>query len=77
MDIELFLAAVSGKSVINAVLWVIGLGLICWLLWWLIDYVGLPQPFSKVAKVIVAVAAVIVLINLIISIMGGEPFIRW
>jgi len=39
------------------------MGCIFAILWWLIDYVGLPEPFHKVARVILAVAAVVWLIN--------------
>lgn len=77
MDFLTLLATVSGKNVISAVLWTIGLGLICWLLWWLVDFTKIPDPFNRVAKVIVAVAAVVMLINLIMSVFGGEPFIKW
>lgn len=73
----ILLAAIEGRKVVSAVLWVIGLGLICWLLWWLIDFCKTPEPFNRVAKVIVAVAAVVVLINLIMAVFGGEPFIKW
>ena len=51
-------------------IWLIGLGLIFWLLWWLIDYVKIPEPFSKVARVILAVIAVILLIRLIMRVTG-------
>lgn len=71
------LATVSGKEVVSAVIWTIGLGLIFWLLWWLVDFAKIPEPFNRIAKVIVAVAAVVLLINLIMSVFGGEPFIKW
>lgn len=77
MNDLILLAAIEGKNVVNAVLWTIGLGLICGLLWWLIDFCKIPEPFNRVAKVIVAVAAVVLLINLIMSVFGGEPFIKW
>jgi len=50
-------------------------GLIFWLIWWLISYIRLPQPFNKVAQVILAVVAVIFLINILIQAIGGTPLI--
>ena len=70
------LATISGPAVVSAVIWIIVAGLIFWLLTWLIAYVGLPEPFAKVAKVVIAVAAVIILINALLSI-AGSPFIAW
>ncbi len=70
------LAAISGQDIASTVIWIIVVGLIWWLLIWLIGYVGLPEPFNKVAKVILAVAAVLLLINLILGLSGNAP-IKW
>lgn len=70
------LAAVSGGSLINGVILVIIVGIVAGLLWWLISYIGLPQPFDKVARVIVAIIVVIFLINALLSLVG-RPFIVW
>lgn len=51
-------------------------GLVCYLLWWLIGYIALPAPFDKVARVIVAVVGVIFLINLLLTISGTGPFLK-
>lgn len=53
------------------------IGLVCWLLWWLIGYIGLPEPFNKVARVLVACVAVFFLINLVLGLGGGSPMVRW
>lgn len=54
-------------------------GLICYLLWWFISFIGLPAPFDKVARVVVALFALIFLLNLLSGIGGGEQFfnMRW
>lgn len=70
------MAVISGEGVVKSVLILIVLGIIFWLLWWLVDYVGLPQPFNKVVKVILAVAAVIVIINVLLGLIG-HPLIAW
>lgn len=70
------LAAISGDSIVSALIQLVCLGLVFWLLSFLIGYVNLQEPFNRVAKVILMVAAVIVLINCIMSI-GGHPLWRW
>lgn len=50
-------------------------GLIFWLVWWFVSYIGLPEPFDKVARVIIGLCALIFLINLLLGI-GGHPLFR-
>lgn len=69
-------AAISGQNVVNAVIWLIIAGLIFWLLNWLISYVGIGEPFSKIAKVIIAIAAVLICINALMT-LAGRPLISW
>lgn len=59
---------ISISAAVHVILLIIVAGLVFWLLWWLIGYVGLPEPFNKVARVILAVLAVFVLIG---------PFCPW
>lgn len=75
MELALF-AAISGSSLGNAVIQIAVAGLICWLLWWLIGYVALPEPFNKIARFIVAVIAVVFCINALMS-LTGQGFIRF
>lgn len=71
-----FLAAISGSQLLNAfVILVIG-ALIFWLMLWFIRWVGVPEPFNKVIKVVVGLVALIFLINFLLSIIGRD-FIRW
>jgi hypothetical protein len=70
------LLAINGSAVVTVFITIIVVALICWLVWWLIGYMGLPQPFDKVLRVIVAVVAVIFLINAILTLVGAS-FIHW
>lgn len=70
------LAILSGESVLYAVMYLIIIGLCFWLVWWLIEYIGIPEPFHKVCKVILAVAAVFICINVLLS-LAGHPLIAW
>jgi hypothetical protein len=72
----LTLALISGQGLVEVLVWLVCVGLVFWLLWWLVDYVKLPEPFGKVARVVLAVAGVVVLINVLMSI-AGHPMVRW
>ena len=73
MDLSI-IAAITGSQLLNVIIWVIVAGLIFWLLSWLITYCAIPEPFSKIARVIVAVVAVVMLINALLT-LAGRPFI--
>lgn len=70
------LLAIAGGGVIGALIYLICVGLVFWLLWWLVNYLAPPEPFRKVANAILAIAAVVVLIDVIMS-FAGRGFIQW
>ncbi len=51
-------------------------GLIFWLLFWGLGKMGLPEPFQKVAFVVLVIASVIVAIGLITGEMGVFPIVN-
>ena len=63
-------------NLIDLLLYIVIAGGICALLWWLVAFVGLPEPFNKVARIIIAVVAVLFCINLLLSLGGGQPILR-
>lgn len=65
------------SSLVSIVIYLLIVGGVCWLLWWLVGYIGLPEPFNKIARVIIAVVAVLFCINLLLSLGGGTPLVRW
>ena len=67
---------ISGAALINIVVYLVIVGLIFWLIWWFLGYVGLPEPFNKVARVVVGLVAVIILINLLMG-LTGTPLFKW
>ena len=67
---------ITGSALLSLFIQIAIVGGVCWLLWWLIGYMGLPQPFDKVLRVIIAIAAVFFLINVLLS-FGGHPMVRW
>ncbi len=67
----------DASSLVHILIQLIIVGGICWLLWWLIGYIGLPEPFNKIAMAVIAVVAVFFLINLLLGLGGGTPLVRW
>lgn len=76
MNLPLLVAAISGQALLNSFIVLIIGALIFWLVIWFIRYVGVPEPFNKVIRVVVGLVALIFLINFLLSLID-RPFIRW
>ncbi len=63
---------ISLSALLHAVILLVIVGLVFWLFSWLIDYVGLPEPFRKVARCILAVVAVLVCVSILLGLAGME-----
>lgn len=59
---------------INLLLYLIVWGLIFYVLWWALGKIALPEPFSKIATVILVLFIVIVLLNLLLGIVPIRGF---
>ena len=57
----------SIDALLNLVIVVVVAGLIFWLVWWFIDWVGLPEPFNKVVKVVIGLVALVFLIKILLG----------
>ena len=51
-------------------------GLILWLCWWFIGYIGLPEPVKKVAMVLIGLVALVWLVNVLMT-LAGHPFVNF
>jgi hypothetical protein len=67
---------ISLSSVVTVVVYLVVAGLVFWLLWWLVNYIAPPEPFRKVANVILAILAVVVVCSLLLSMVGGQTLFR-
>jgi uncharacterized protein YacL len=74
--LPMILAAISASTLLWAIVGIIVAGLIYFLLNYAIDASGIPEPFRRVAKVVLILIAVLFLINALLSLMG-HPLIRW
>ena len=56
---------------ISLLISLIVVGVIVWLLMYAVQYVGIPEPFNKVARVIIILIAIVYLINLLSPFLSG------
>ncbi len=52
---------ISISGAVMIIVYLVVAGLIFWLLWWLVNYINPPEPFKKIATVILAILAVLVI----------------
>jgi hypothetical protein len=69
------IAMIASSTLVSLLIALVIAGLIFWLVWWFIGYVGLPEPFNKVARVVIGLVALVFLINILLS-LNGTPLIR-
>ncbi len=67
---------ISGSALLSIIVQLVIAGLIFWLLWWFLSFVGVPEPFNKVIRAVIGLVAVLFLINLLLG-LGGTPLVRW
>ena len=67
---------ISLSGAVMVIVYLMIAGLVFWLLWWLISYIGPPEPFRKIANVILAILAVLVIIGILLSLVGGQALFR-
>lgn len=70
------LAVISGASLVNVLIAIVVAAVIFWVVSWAIAYIGIPEPFNKVLRVLLALIVVVYLINALMG-LTGEPFIRY
>lgn len=60
-------------ALVYFVVYLIVIGLIVWLLLYIIDQVPLPAPFNRIAKIVVTVLGVLIVILLLLNLIGEPP----
>ncbi len=73
---HLALAAISGDRVISLLISIVVLGLIWYIVTWVIGKIPLPEPARVVIQVVMALILAIFLINALLSI-NDHGFISW
>lgn len=62
---------------ISGLITLIIIGFILGLLFWLVDWLGVPAPINKVLKAVILLVGVIMLVNFLLQLAGQPGFIRW
>jgi hypothetical protein len=67
---------INGQELVSILIYLVVWGLVLYVLWWGIGKVGLPEPFGKIATVVLVLLTVVVLLNLLFG-FTGTPLISW
>ena len=67
---------ISISAAVGVIVYLMVAGLIFWLLWWLVDFLAPPEPFRKIASVVLAILSVMVVIGILLSLVNGTPVFR-
>lgn len=58
------------SALVSIIVYLLVAGLILWLLHWLVGVINPPEPFKKIATVILAIFAVLIVISILLSAIG-------
>lgn len=72
----MIIAAITGSSIVSLIITIIIFGVVYMLLEWAVKAIPIPDPFAKIIRIIMILAAVIFLINALLS-LTGNGFINW
>ena len=61
-------------GLLEIIIYLVVVGLIFWCVWWFLGYVGVPEPFNKVLRVILGLIALIIVVNLLLGMVGSPLF---
>ena len=61
-------------GLLSFVIYLVIIGLVFWCIWWFLGYVGVPEPFNKVIRVVIGLVALIIVVNLLLGLVGTPIF---
>lgn len=61
---------------INTLIYLLIICVVIGLIWWVVDYLPVPEPLNKLIKVVSIVIGVIVIIYALLGIAGMAPVVR-
>lgn len=67
---------ISSSALVALLVQLVIFGLIMWVLWWGLAKIGLPEPFAKIATVVLVLITVLFLVNILLG-LGGHPLVRY
>ena len=57
-------------ALVNLIVWLLIVGILIALVYWVLDAIPLPDPINRIVKVVVVVVAALVLILLLLQLIG-------
>jgi uncharacterized membrane-anchored protein len=66
----------TAQGLISVLIYFVIVGLIFWVVWWFIGYVGVPEPFNKVLRVIIGLVALLIVVYFLLGLVGPMPTLR-
>jgi hypothetical protein len=67
---------ISGDMILYLILQLVVGGMIAYICWWALGKIALPEPFAKIALVLLVVIIAIWLINILLT-LSGHPLVRF
>lgn len=64
----------SLSGLLEFVVYLVVVGLIFFCVWWFLGYAGIPEPFNRIARVIIGLIALIIVVNLLLGLVGSPMF---
>ena len=58
-------------GLINLIVWMLIVGILLALAYWVLDAIPVPDPLNRIAKMVLVVLCVLVLIILLLQLIGG------
>jgi hypothetical protein len=59
-------------ALINLIVWLVVVGILYWLVVWIIDAIPIPDPPARMIKIVLMVLLVIVVILLLLNLIGVQ-----
>lgn len=70
------LAAITASTLLSVVIWLVVASLVYFVIDWGLSKIALPDPFGKIARVILILITVILIVNALL-LLTGNAFIRF
>lgn len=62
---------------IQSLIYLVIVGFILSIVFWLVDYFATPAPFNRILKGIVVLVGALILINFLLQLAGQPGYIKW
>ena len=64
-----FAAPPSIEWMVSVLIYLVVIGLIFWLVWWALGALALPEPFNKIAHVIVILVGLVIMLYFLLGLL--------